>query len=366
MRQIHKTLLEQLQINDVEIHQRQRLLGLGAEDFSRLASFRDRMERCIDRLVDRFYEKQAAIDEIALLIGDRDTLQRLHSAQRQYVLDLFCGFCDQAYVNNRLRIGIVHKRIGVEPKLYLSAVKTLKGLLWEVLAEEIADPEQLQPLLESLDKLIYFDTTLVFDTYIDSLLQEVQSAKHKAEEYAESLEEKVAERTRELEALAKTDPLTGLFNQRAMRELLRRELLSAKRRGSVLTMAYFDVDKFKKINDLEGHFRGDEVLRHIGLCCKAVVRETDIACRYGGDEFCIVFPDCDERGAWQSCINLFKRFATQFPDKTMSVGLASVGPDRYEDEDGLLRRADVKMYEAKKRSGFSAEGEAGALFAEGL
>lgn len=361
MRQVQKTLLEQLQISDLEIQQRQRLLGLKEEDFTRLADHRALVGQFIDRLVNRFYEKQTDIDDIALLIGDRDTLQRLHSAQRQYVLDLFGGFCDREYVNNRLRIGIVHKRIGVEPKLYLSAIKTLKSLLWETLEEEVKDPEQLKLLLESLEKLIYFDTTLVFDTYIDSLLQEVQSAKRKTEEYAQSLEQKVAERTQELEALAKTDPLTGLFNQRAMRELLRREMLSAKRRGTVLTLAYFDVDDFKKINDLEGHQRGDDVLRFIGQCCREVVRETDIPCRYGGDEFCIVFPDCDEQGGWRSCEKLIASFAEYFPGKTMSFGLASVGPELYEDDDSLLRRADLKMYEAKNRAGFAGEGAAGAL-----
>ena len=67
------------------------------------------------------------ITDIALHAGDADVLTRLRATQRRYILDLFSGQLDLAYVNHRLRIGLVHKQLGVEPKLYLSAVKTLKG-----------------------------------------------------------------------------------------------------------------------------------------------------------------------------------------------------------------------------------------------
>jgi hypothetical protein len=86
-----------------------------------------KIEPHIDALVDKFYTLQTGITEIALLIGDADTLTRLRAAQRRYILDLFSGLYDLEYVNNRLRIGLVHKRIGVEPKLYLAAINTLKG-----------------------------------------------------------------------------------------------------------------------------------------------------------------------------------------------------------------------------------------------
>ena len=120
--------------------------------------------------MDEFYLRQTEIDEISLLIGDADTLTRLRNAQRKYIVDLFAGNYDSECVNNRLRIGMVHKRIGVEPKLYLSAVRSLKDLIAEVLRDNITQEATLTETLKALDNLFYFDTTLVFDTYIGSLV----------------------------------------------------------------------------------------------------------------------------------------------------------------------------------------------------
>ena len=246
MRRTDTTLLEQMQISDVEISNRMMLLGLNKDSLDLLSSHKSLIEDNIDIIVDEFYEKQTAIDEISLLIGDADTLMRLRNAQRKYVIDLFSGNYDTEYANNRLRIGMVHKRIGVEPKLYLSAVKTLKELIVNVLKKNIKKNDILDRTISALDNLFYFDTTLVFDTYIDSLVGEIESAKRKTEAYAKSLEEKVAERTKQLEEQARLDPLTGLYNQRAMQDVLRRELATSKRRGSNLSLVYIDVDNWKE------------------------------------------------------------------------------------------------------------------------
>lgn len=177
MKRTEKTLLEQMQFSDVEISRRMELLGLTQSCLVVLSTHYDLIEESISDIVDEFYEKQTEIEEIALLIGDSDTLVRLRSAQRDYILDLFSGNYDAEYVNNRLRIGMVHKRIGVEPKLYLSAVSSLKDLIIKVLKSGIKDSEILEKSINTLDKLMYFDTTLVFDTYIDSLVSEIEAAK---------------------------------------------------------------------------------------------------------------------------------------------------------------------------------------------
>ena len=100
----------------------------------------------------------------------------------------------------------------------------------KVLKTNIYKNEVLEQTLIALDNLFYFDTTLVFDTYIDSLVGEIETAKRKTEEYAKSLEQKVAERTKQLERLSKLDPLTSIYNQRAMQDVLRRALSVAIRR----------------------------------------------------------------------------------------------------------------------------------------
>lgn len=352
MKRTEQTLLEQMKMSDVEIIHRMELLSLSKEELNLLFSHKVLIEDNIDIIVDEFYEKQTEIDEISLLIGDADTLRRLRSAQRKYVMDLFSGNYDSEYVNNRLRIGMVHKRIGVEPKLYLSAVRTLKAVVMKTLKKIITKTEVLEQTLGALDKLLYFDTTLVFDTYIDCLVGEIENAKNRTEIYAKSLEEKVAERTQQLEEQAQMDPLTSLYNQRAMQEFLRRDLATSKRRQAKLSLVYFDVDKFKTINDTHGHIKGDEVLKNIGQAVLNNVRSTDVPCRYGGDEFCIILPECGLDEAKVICEKIIKEFGDKYPEYSISIGIAETGTDEYIDGEELIKSADDKMYLAKKESGF--------------
>jgi hypothetical protein len=219
MKITEQTLLEQMQITDHEIARRKELLRLGSEEAALLLACRSLIEDDIEAIVEEFYQIQTADHEIALIIGDPDTLKRLHAVQRQYILDLFNGSTGIEYVNDRLRIGLVHKRIGVEPKLYLSAVKVLKDILYRALERSLPDRGIRERACQALDKQLYFDITLVFDTYTRSLLSEVEMAKDRLEVYAASLELQVAERTRQLEekvsqlqaALAKVKKLEGVI-----------------------------------------------------------------------------------------------------------------------------------------------------------
>jgi len=347
-----KTLLEQLQFNEFEIARRKELLGFGDADVALLLSCKGVVTENIDAIVADFYVRQTEVEEIALLIGDADTLGRLHSAQRIYVLSLFEGYYDLDYVNNRLRIGMVHKRIGVEPKLYLSAVKVLKDTISTALEQHIEDALHLREVLGALDKLLYFDTTLVFDTYIRGLLAEVESARNKALSYAQDLEVKVAERTRQLQEVAQHDGLTGLFNQRSLFDFLRRELNVAKRHKRPFALAYLDIDSFKQINDTKGHFAGDEILRITGEAIQDVCRTIDFPCRYGGDEFCLALPDSTLGAARIVCERLIEKLASRLGDISVSIGIVQTGPDELMEPDALLRAADAKMYEAKAHPGF--------------
>lgn len=352
MKRTNQTLLEQMKMSDAEILRRKELLELDEKSLNFLTRYKLIISENLDDIVEEFYQKQVQIDEIVLLIGDADTLVRLGNALRKYIIDLFSGHYDGEYVNNRLRIGMVHKRIGVEPKLYLSAVTTLKNLLRKVLVDTIEKKDELNEVLDVLDKLFYFDITLVFDTYIDSLVEEVQIAKRRTEIYAESLENKIAERTKQLEEQAERDPLTNIYNQRVMYKSLRREISLAKRHQSKLSLVYFDVDHFKDINDKEGHLKGDEVLRYIAQCIVKHVRETDIACRYGGDEFAIVLPECSNVEAKDICEKIIKDFTEKYPDYSLSIGIAETGGNDFLDENQLIKIADKNMYLAKHESGF--------------
>lgn len=354
MQQIDKTLAEQLQINEREIAKRKALLHFTDSDAQILKSSKTIIDEYIDAIVNQFYDFQTAVPTIALLIGDVETLRRLKAAMRGYILELFDGFYDAEYVNRRLRIGKIHERIGVSPKLYISAIYHLQKILSKAIEmhyyDKLAD-ESTRELLDALNKIMLFDIQLVFDTYIASLVSEVNSAKEELENYAHGLEEEVAHRTRQLEELARRDELTGLFNQRGMYEQLRREMASADRYNEVLSLAYFDLNGFKILNDSEGHKAGDDLLSLLGRVLLESIREIDIACRYGGDEFCIIMPRTKIVDAKQVVERFIEKFKIINKTKvSFSVGLACTGQPDIFDMDSLITAADNQMYKAKSRT----------------
>jgi len=350
MKQTDQTLLEQMRINEPEVQHRKMLFAFTREDEAALAACRHDIESHIDGLVDEFYRLQTGVAEIALLIGDADTLARLRAAQRRYVQDLFSGVYDLDYVNNRLRIGLVHKRIGVEPKLYLSAIHTLKQLVVDMVRTVLPSTLECDRVLQALDKLMQFDVTLVFDTYIRSLVLEIETARDRSDQYARILEEKVKERTSQLDELARTDGLTGLFNHRDFTETATRVLRFAERRKEPVTAVFFDVNHFKSINDTQGHAQGDHVLRTIGRTVKSISRADDTCFRTGGDEFCVIMSNCTlERAQEQFVARLNHHLEQALPGVTISVGLAQTGPNAFMDAAALIRAADEAMYEQKRQ-----------------
>lgn len=354
MKQIDKTLAEQLQISDREIAKRMALLNFDKQDAKRLKQTKPLIDQYIDAIVNQFYDHQTAIPEIALVIGDAETLRRLQTAMRNYILELFEGYYDAEYVNRRLRIGKIHKRIGVSPKLYISAIYQLQKIIHkavEMYYFDSMDNEDVRDLLDTINKIMMFDIQLVFDTYTATLVFEVQSAKEELETYAQGLEDAVAQRTEQLRELARKDELTKLFNQRGMYEHLRRELAAAQRYNESLSFAYFDLNSFKALNDSEGHKSGDKLLALVGKVVGESIREIDTACRYGGDEFCIIMP----RTQIEDAKLVVERFIENFKKQnttgvSFSVGLVCSGPNEIIDTDKLIKAADTHMYKAKAKA----------------
>lgn len=351
MRKTDQTLLEQLGINEFEIVSRMALFSIGEADIAYMKKAKPMIERELDRLVNQFYELQTAVPEIALLIGDADTLGRLRNAQFRYIQDLFSGYYDIEYVNNRLRIGLVHKRIGVEPKLYLAAIQTLRDLLMRVIDNGIEDKEERAQVSQALQKLLMFDISLVFDTYIRSLVSEIEISREKSEQYAAALEEKIKERTQQLERMSRTDHLTGLENTWFLVQSLTRVLRAAERRSEPVTLAYIDVNDFKQINDAHGHQHGDVVLQCVANSLKESCRMEDLCFRYGGDEFCVIMPNCrisHAKLAWEE--RLLQILQAKEFHPTLSIGYAQTGPEVYVEAEKLIRLADEQMYAAKQDS----------------
>lgn len=342
-----QTLIEQMRITDFEIENRKAIISLTNDDVLTLKSFKPTIDLYIEEIISCYYIQQTKIPEIALIIGDSGTLERLKAAQRRYVADLFSGIYDLEYVNNRCRIGLVHKRIGVEPKLYLSGILCLKEIIGTIIEENVTNHNESQKIWTAMDKLFMFDVTLVFETYIRSLVAEIESAKDKSDSYAVSLEDKVRERTQELNNLARYDALTGLLNTRQLHESLLTATRTAQRESTPISVVYIDVNDFKIVNDTEGHQRGDAILKTVGSAISSCARPEDFCFRYGGDEFLIILTSCSEKQARETYVMaLEKRMAEA--GVSLSIGVAQTGPHNFLDENALIKLADEDMYKAKK------------------
>jgi diguanylate cyclase (GGDEF)-like protein len=146
-----------------------------------------------------------------------------------------------------------------------------------------------------------------------------------------------------LEAVARTDDLTGLRNRRAWEEELPRELARAERDGGPLSVAMLDLDHFKRFNDDRGHQAGDRLLKQAAAAWGRRLRVIDVLARYGGEEFALALPGC----GLEDALALVESLRSATPDgQTCSAGVASW--DGREGPEDLLGRADRALYSAKR------------------
>lgn len=149
------------------------------------------------------------------------------------------------------------------------------------------------------------------------------------------------------------DFLTNCYNRRAFEEHLNVELIRAKRYERPLCLLLMDLDEFKEINDVLGHQAGDYVLQRVGETLRAAFRTTDRVCRFGGDEFAVIFPETPKDEVLRLAERLRKHIRALFPDKvipsplTSSIGVAAYPLDARRGED-LVKVADQAMYRAKE------------------
>jgi diguanylate cyclase (GGDEF)-like protein len=158
----------------------------------------------------------------------------------------------------------------------------------------------------------------------------------------------LVERAR-LQAMASTDQLTGLANRHRFIEVAKNELLRSARHGLPVSMALFDIDRFKSFNDSFGHNEGDRVLKGVARATATAIRETDTLGRWGGEEFVVVLPFCGKASALLVAekLRLAVCESSISPKRqvTISVGVAEF--DGKESLESLISRADSAMYQAK-------------------
>ncbi|HTV92347.1 MAG TPA: GGDEF domain-containing protein [Verrucomicrobiae bacterium] len=147
----------------------------------------------------------------------------------------------------------------------------------------------------------------------------------------------------ELERLAMHDPLTGLYNRRALMERLETELRTARRTGEMLAFAMLDVDDFKRINDTRGHAGGDAALVTIAQILRTCTREIDLPARFAGDEFSLILPRTD-RGSAQAVV---ERVVKELRANGLSASIGVAFTIGTIDATALMRGADEAVYAAK-------------------
>lgn len=155
-----------------------------------------------------------------------------------------------------------------------------------------------------------------------------------------------------LDALARTDELTGLLNYRAFTEACERELAHHKRHRRAISVAHIDLDGFKAVNDSKGHAAGNLVLAHVGRVLRSG-RGSDIPARVGGDEFAVLMPETPEASATTAMerlrAKLLESMSAIQAEVTFSIGVASFAQGAH-DVKQMMRVADEAMYSVKRSS----------------
>jgi diguanylate cyclase (GGDEF)-like protein len=246
-----------------------------------------------------------------------------------------------------LSLGVVALVMYIGIATTLSIVRPVRRLLRAThrIAKGDADARVPRGGIKELDTLA---------VAFNDMARELGAAKAAAGHYQQQLEDRVAERTLQLQQLADHDPLTGLPNRRQLFPLLAEAIEQAQAADKVVGVFFIDIDNFKYINDSLGHAYGDRVLVAVANRLEAAAREFGFSARLGGDEFTVVYESASQpaeiRAAGSSVVQAFqKHLSVDGRDINISVSVgASFFPDHGEDPESLLQAADAALFRAKK------------------
>ena len=220
--------------------------------------------------------------------------------------------------------------------IYLNS-RFIPELGWHLLVEQNLESE-----LKPLQKLLLVNAAIGFGITIAVLLIVLFSVRR----YQNRIEKSAA-----------TDPLTKLLNRQAFDFVFQQAILDSERSRQTLCVALMDIDHFKKINDKHGHLVGDHVLREIAAISRRSLRESDVICRWGGEEFLLLLKNCSLEKATSLAENLRSTIAANDFSRTtdltkgrlsLTVSMGVAECKAQESEDSVFERADVALYQAKE------------------
>jgi diguanylate cyclase (GGDEF)-like protein len=179
----------------------------------------------------------------------------------------------------------------------------------------------------------------------------------RTQEYEHSLEQLVKERTQELELtknrlqeMAHKDPMTNLYNRRYLHDISKTLFNISQREKKAFSILMIDIDRFKSINDQYGHMIGDSVIQLLADIFRDLIRASDIAIRFGGEEFIILLPNTEEEGAYEIASKIKNRVQNQrtIVGFTVSIGVSKCNFSENTDINKLLHKVDEALYKAKR------------------
>lgn len=318
------------------------LVELGDADHALARMFQQRVVvPHIDAIIDGFYRMLMRQPGFLAVVNTAAMLAHLHETQRTYVLSLGIDFASTAYFEERLRIGVVHARVGVPLSLYQCAMRALQQQLIDHIGAD-GTAEQRARFTAFILKITALDMSLAIETYhgvhISALEKSIVS---------------LQDRSRVLQRETEIDAGTGLANRRHLLEVLETAIAHAQREQTPLGLIMADLDWFKRINDSYGHLVGDEVLRTTAARIHSVVREFDSVGRFGGEEFLIILANKSRAAVQKIAERILHRIdsepvhsgASEIP-VTISLGVAFARSG--DTPAALIARSDEALYEAKK------------------
>lgn len=220
--------------------------------------------------------------------------------------------------------------------------------------------------IKTLERILWLTTLIVLLLEIRFIFKpmsrHVMSAIKQRESYQQELEKTVKQQTHELEKanktlfkLANTDPLTQLYNRRAIEPIINELHHKYENHNANYCLSIIDIDEFKSLNDLFGHECGDKALKKLADTLRYFLSENNLIARWGGEEFLIIFPDCDQESVFQVVDALRREIEKQSikcsnekVDFTFSAGVSCTESHTSINSQELLRQADLALYDAKR------------------
>ena len=236
-----------------------------------------------------------------------------------------------------------------------------------VYIQELAQQPEFKTYVKKLDDLgIFIIAPIIFSDRVQGII--ATREKHYGSEFTQtdfelfhvlvniiSISIENAQHYEEIRNLSLTDEMTKLHNYRSFISRLKEEVNRAKRNQSQVSLVIIDIDHFKNYNDTLGHQAGDEALREVGKVLRKTVRDEDIVSRYGGEEFCVIFPGIAKQDIRPLGDRIRQRIESHkfYKEKIQPVGQLTVSlggstyPDDASDIHDLIQKADEALYRAK-------------------